>query len=305
MRIRTWGHMSGLMAIALFCAGADTLYLKDGTALDGKVSKINDHCVAVRSGNGEIVYPNEQVDRIEQNDKKGTLDLAYDNPAALRHEEELDRATGLNTEQRERIIALVDRLAREDSNERNQAINELVGLQRQMDVYRFLRESRHGFGARVMRGVLEVMLAINAAETKEIVYDSLFDKVPGIRAAALELLGKHKELTSIDSVARGLVDADADVQIAAAHALAELGAGRATPALVATLSNTNPRVRNAGKSALARIWSTPESPVQFETPEEWERFWGEVSARAGAPIALASLEPLFVLAEGDYVLVHE
>lgn len=305
MSVRHILGMCGTVAVALCYAAADTVHLKDGLALDGTVSKVNDNCVAVRSGNGQIVYQNDEIDRIEKNDKKGSLDLAAVNPAALRHEQALEQATGLTTEQRERIVALVDRLAREDAAERGSAVKELIALQRQMDVYRFLRESRQGFGARVLPGVLEVMLAINAPETKPIVYDSLFDKVPGIRAASLELLGKHKELASIDAVARGLVDADAGVQIAAAHALAELGAGRATPALIATLSSANPRVRNAGKAALGRIWSTPSAPVAFDTADEWGRFWDEVGARAGAPIELASLEPLFVQPEGTYVLVHE
>jgi len=305
MNIRQSMGVCGMLAFALWCAAADTVYLKDGLTVDGTVSRVNDNCVAIQSGNGQIVYQNDEVDRIEKNDKKGALDLAAVNPAALRHEQALEQTTGLKAEQRERVVALVDRLAREEATERNQAIKELIALQQQMNVYRFLRESRQGFGARVLPGVLEVMLAINAAETKEIVYEGLVDKAPSIRAASLELLGKHKELASTDAVARGLVDTDADVQIAAAHALAELGAGRATPALIATLSSTNPRVRNASNSALARIWSTPESPVRFETSEEWERFWGEVGARAGAPIELASLEPLFAQAEGTYVLVHE
>lgn len=146
--------------------------------------------------------------------EKGTLDLATTNPAALRHEQELEKSTGLSAEQREKIIAIVDRLAREDAAERGQAVKELIALNQQVDVYRFLKESRQGFGARVMPGVLEVMLALNKGETKAIVLDCLNDKTPPIRAAALELLGEHKELASLETVARGLVDSEDEVQIA-------------------------------------------------------------------------------------------
>lgn len=293
------------VAIAPAVVTADTLHLKDGTTLDGVVTRINDNCIAIQSGNGQIIYQNDEFDRIEENDKKGTLDLARQNPAALRHEQALEKATGLKAEQRNKLIALVDRLAREDMNERNEAIKELVALNQQIDVYRFLKESRQGFGARVLPGVFEVMLTLNKAETKTILYDNLDNMVPGIRAAVLELLGKHRELASLETVARGLVDEQDEVRIAACHALAELGDGRATPALISVLSSPNPRVKNAGNAALSRIWSKEDKPVQFETAAQWEALWKESNAQVGKPIELASLKPLFVLPEGSYVIVHE
>ncbi len=295
-----------VMAIAPALVIADTLHLKDGTALDGAVVKLNDNCMAIRSGNGEIVYSNEEIDRVEKNEKKGALDLATTNPAALRHEQELQKATGLSAEQREKIVAIVDRLAREDEAEHSQAVKELIALDQQIGVFRFLKESRQGFGARVMPGVLEVMLALNKDETKPIVLDCLNDKSPPVRAAALELLGKHKELASLETVARGLVDSEDDVQIASAHALAALADKRATPALIASLANANPRVRNAALAALGRVWSTAEAQVKFETADEWTKFWTESSGEAGKPIELASLEPLYVMPEGtNYIIVHE
>lgn len=295
-----------VMAIAPALAIADTLHLKDGTSIDGTVVKINDNCMAIRSGNGEIIYANDEIDRVEKNEKKGALDLAVTNPAALRHEQELEKATGLQAEQREKIIAIVDRLASEDAAERSQAVKELIALNQQVDMYRFLKESRQGFGARVLPGVLEVMLALNKGETKPIVLDCLNDKSPPVRAAALELLGTHKELASLETVARGLVDSEDEVKIASAHALAALADKRATPALIASLGNANPRVRNAALAALSRMWGTVEAPVKFETADEWTKFWNESSAQAGKPIELAALEPLYVMPEGtNYVIVHE
>lgn len=290
---------------AVTMAAADTVHLKNGITVDGTVVKINDNCMAVKSGNGQIIYQNDEIDRVEENDKKGALDLAKVNPLALRIEQEMEKSTGLTAAQRERVISIIDRFAREDSNERNQAIKELIALQQQFDVYRFLRESRQSYGARVFPGVLEVMLAINKAETKPIIYENLEDKTPVNRAAALELLGKHRELASVEMVGRGILDADPEVQLAAIHALAEIGDARATPALIETLSNTNPRIRNAGNTALRRIWDTPQTPAKFETEDEWKKLWSEASARVSKPIELASLQPLYVLQEGEYVLTHE
>ncbi|NUM54384.1 MAG: HEAT repeat domain-containing protein [Candidatus Hydrogenedentes bacterium] len=302
---KTIGPMAAIW-LGVLAAQSDTLYLRDGSTLDGTVSRINDNCIAIQSGNGRIVYQNDEIDRIEKNEKKGTLDLARVNPTALRHEQELEKATGLKAEQREKLVALIDRLGREDVNERNQAIKELVALNQQLDVFRFLKESRQGFGARVLPGVYEVMLALNKSETKAILYDSIDDKAAPVRAAVLELLGKHRELASVETVARGLVDGEAEVQIAAIHALAEMGEERATPALIPALSSANPRVKNAGKAALSRIWSKPDKPIQFETVDDWTKFWNESSATVGKPIELASLQPLYVMPEGThYVIVHE
>ena len=81
---------------------------------------------------------------------------------------------------------------------------------------------------------------------------------------------------------------------------------RATPALIASLANANPRVRNAALAALGRVWSTAEAQVKFETADEWTKFWTESSGEAGKPIELASLEPLYVMPEGtNYIIVHE
>lgn len=294
-------------AILLVAApgGADTLYLKDGTAIDGIVTAINDNCMSIRSGNGEILYQTDEVERIEKNDKKGVLDLAVFNPAALRHEQALAAATGLNAAQREKVIAIVDRLALEDATERNQAMKELIALRQQFDVYRFSRESRQGFGARVLPGVLEAMLAMNKSETKGIILEYLEDKTPVNRAAAIALLGKHKDIAPLEMIARGAVDADLEVRITTIHALAEIADRRVTPVLIGTLADSNLRVRNAAKAALGRIWSRPESTVEFETVDEWNTFWAESKTQVGKPVELAALRPLYIQPEGVYVITHE
>ncbi|HRK33098.1 MAG TPA: HEAT repeat domain-containing protein [Candidatus Hydrogenedentes bacterium] len=305
--METKWKLGGFIAAALLAtsAPADTVVLKSGISVDGVVSKVNDNCIAVESGNGRIVYQNDEIESIEKNDKKGTLDLARVNPAALRHEQELEKQTGLNAEQREKVIAVVDKLAAEEANERNLAIKQLIGMQQQFDVYRFLKESRQGFGARVMPGVLEVMLALNKSETKPIILDMLTNQVPGLRAAALQLLGQHKELASTETIARGVADADIDVQIAAINALAQSGDRRATPVLLSALAQNSPRLQNASKTALGRLWSQEDKAVSFDTLEAWNAFWAENSATVAKGIELASLEPLFILPPNTYVLVHE
>lgn len=306
MRARARNFYIGFaLLLTAVTSRADTLHLADGASIDGTVRKVNDNCVAIASGNGEIVYQLSEIARIEKNDKKGTLDLAVEHPAAIRHEQELERRTGLKAEQRERVLALVDRLAAEDTNERNQAMRQLVALQQKFDVFRFLKESRMGFGARVLPGVLEVMLALNRAESKPIIIETLGNPVPLLRAATLELAGRAKGVIGAETVARGLADVDLDVRIAAAKALADLQAKEATPALIALLSDTQARMRNAARASLSRLWSRSDAVVQYETPEEWTTFWETSRGAVGKPIELSSLDPLHVQAPETYVLVHE
>lgn len=295
------------IAVSMFGAGAnaDTLFVKNGPALDGKVVRINEHAVALESGNGRIVFQNDEIDRIEKNEKKGTYDYSAFHPIALEHERELEKRTGLTARQREEILGLVDRLAQEDSLERKNVIKQLVSMQQKVDVYRFLNESRGGFGARLLPGVLEVMVQIDKTATKPIVLDCTTDKVAGNRAAAIAIIGRVREYGSLETIARGLVDEDVEVRVTAAAALAEARDKRATPALLEGLADTNQRVVNACMAALSRLWSTDEAQVEYKTADEWAAFWKERASGVSAPIQTAALKPLFVTEPGTYVIAHE
>jgi sRNA-binding regulator protein Hfq len=296
--------VSAVCAMGLL-AHADTLYVKNGPALDGKVVRLNDHAVALESGNGRMVFQNHEIERIEKNEKKGTLDYSAANPIALEHERQLEKRTGLTAKQREEIIALVDQLAKEDSEERKLVVKRLVTLQQKIDVFRFLNESRGGFGARLLPGVLEVMTQIDKSATKPIVLECATDKVAGIRAAAITLMGKVQGYGSVEMIARGLVDEDVDVRVAAAAALADVRDKRATPALIAGMSDNNQRVVNVCKASLSRLWSTENAVVQYETAAEWAAFWQERAPGVSKPIQTAALQPLSVTEPGSYVIVHE
>ena len=295
----------GLALIAVSNAIADTVHFSDGTSLDGKVTQVNENCIAVESGSGRMLFQVGRVERIEKNDKAGTIDLGKTSPRQLEFERELKEKTGLTAEQREQVVRVVDKLASEDSNERDAAIKRLVAMQKEVDVFTFLTNTQQSYGARVLPGVLEVMMAIDREKAKPIVRTCATDAVPGNRAAALQIMGSAHDVASLETMARGLVDVDDSVRVAAAAALAMAGSKRATPALLEGLGGIDKRVVNACTAALTKLWSTKDTAVQFDSAEGWKQFWAEHAGEVADPIAMAGLEPLFEPEPDTYVIVHE
>jgi len=302
-------HVSAAILVAIILAIpmaiADTVYFPDGTTLDGKVSYPNPNCIAVESGSGTMVFQADRVERVEKNDKTGTIDLGKTSPWTLKIEKEMREKTGMSAEQREEIVRIIDRLASEDSNERALSIHRLMAMQQEVDVFNFLVMTMASYGARTKPGVLEVLMSLNRQKAIPIVRDCATDQVASNRAAALKIMGDAKDVASLETIARGMVDVDESVRVAAASALAASGSKRATPLLLEGLANLDKRVVNACNAALSALWSTENELVQFDSADGWKQFWAERSAGISQPILMAELEPLFVPEPGQYVLVHE
>lgn len=293
------------LALVTLTAHADTVHFSDGTTVDGVVTQPNENCIAIESGGGRMVVQVNQVERIEKNDKTGTINLSKTNPWTIKFEQEMREKTGMTQEQREEIVKIIDRLASEDANEKALSIKRLVTMQREVDVFKFLVNTLSSYGARTKPSVLEVLMAIKRDEAIPIVRSCATDQVASNRAAALKIMGEAKDVASLETIARGMVDVDESVRVAAAAALAASGSKRATPLLIDGLGNLDQRVVNACMMALSSLWSTEDAPVKFDAPDEWKAFWAERESSIAEPIRMAQLEPLFVPEPGQYVLVHE
>ncbi len=300
-------RLCALLAMALFgaVAMADTVYLKTGVSYDGKVTVRNENSIAVEGGGGSIVLQNDEVDRIEKNDKTSAKDVSKFNPHAIQHEKMMEEKTGLTTEQREQVVAIIDLFRGEDEAERSAAIKKLVGMQKEVDIFHFLEVTLSSYGARLLPGVLASLSTIDRRRAEPIIRDKATDPVPQNRAAALEALGGLGDKASVDYVARGLVDEEVVVKTRAAVALAELNDRAISPALIEGLKDNDPRVRIACSRALAKLWSTESEPVQFEKFEEWQQYWEGQKQQVASPIELAQLQPLFVSDGESYVIPHE
>jgi hypothetical protein len=294
------------LAVAIAAtASADTVYFPDGTVVDGVVTHPNPNCIQIESGGGRMLIQANRIERIEENDKTGMIDLSKTSPWTVKIEEAMREKTGMTQEQREEIVRIIDRLASEDLNERAASIRRLVAMQQEVDVFAFLENTMSSYGARTKPGVLDVLMTLNREEAIPIVRSCATDQVASNRAAALKIMGEAKDVASLETIARGMVDMEDSVRVAAATALAATGSKRATPALIEGLLSLDQRVVNACMVALSALWSTEDAAVQFDSPDGWQEFWAEREARIAEPIRMAQLEPLYVPEPGQYDSVHE
>jgi hypothetical protein len=294
-----------LIAAFAVAASADTVYFPDGTAVDGVVTQPNPNCVQIESGGGKMLVQANRIERIERNDKTGTIDLSKTSPWTLKIEKEMREKTGMTQEQREEIVRIIDRLASEDSNDRIVSIRRLVAMQQEVDVFAFLENTMSSYGARTKPGVLDVLMTLNREKAIPIVRSCATDQVASNRAAALKIMGEARDIASLDTIARGMVDVEDSVRVAAATALAATGSKRATPALIEGLDSLDQRVVNACSVALSALWNTEDAAVQFDSSDGWREFWSKKEAGIAEPIRTAQLEPLYVPEPGQYDLVHE
>src|SRR5690606_1229603 len=97
--------------------------------------------------------------------------------------------------------------------------------------------------------------------------------------------------SAIDLIARGLVDHQHPVKIAASYALAALGAKQATPALIELLPHADQRVSNAARESLLILWAEETGDTRPATVAEWKALWDRQTTTE-TPFDLAKLEPL-------------
>lgn len=88
----------GLVAIVLACvvaasAYADTIRFKDGSTLEGVVTRPNNNAVAIEVGGGRMVFPATEVESVETNDKQGSYSV--NEIRARHHNDMMQEQTGL------------------------------------------------------------------------------------------------------------------------------------------------------------------------------------------------------------------
>ena len=289
-------HLIPILALAAlvapYAALGDTLYLKSGVRIDGKVAKQQDDKIVLDVGGRRTVYRASEVLRVEENDKTGGFDKEKLKAQALQRAQELYQKTGLTAEQRSKVRALMAYLQSPDPAVATEARNKLVAMGKQVDLIKYFEYHVPSLSPRFMAGVLEVVFALDKKRAMGMLKEQVENPDAATRAKALELMGQAKKLADPALIARGLVDYAYEPRQAAALALGLLEEKRATPALIANLSAPDARVQNACRRALQRIWSTPENVVNFGTAEEWGQFWQQHSAEVSPPFTVSSLKPL-------------
>jgi hypothetical protein len=290
-----FGAFSMILCVCALCvpsAGADTVTMNNGTRIDGQVQeKPGGRMVVIVDGRSIELRP-EEVAQVEKNEKTGGLDqAALEARRAERDRRHLEE-TGLTLEQRMEVMELMRNLQSSDSKLKERSREALLAKGKELDLFQFFELYVRGLSPRFIPAVLEVLCTFDAPRAIPLVREHCLHVDANTRITAITLLSKEQDYNSVELIARGLLDHEPDVQIAASNALAALRARETTPILLDNLQSADARVRYVSRHALARIWSEPDAPVDFETHEEWAAFWASEAKAVDNPITTAGLEPL-------------
>jgi hypothetical protein len=304
MSVNRWGWLVvAVTGVIVPRVWADTVYFKDGSALDGVITFPDANTVVVLSGPARMTFPASEVARVEKNDKKGDF-KSISVIKGKQHEDALFQRTGLTAPQRDAVRAAVDPLWSPDEAQRSAARKKLVAMSKDMPVFQYIESFLPYSKPLLAPELMKALVEIDPQRAKNVVGGYVQDVAPGNRASALQLIASYKKDEDLDTIARGLVDPDSSVRVAAAHAVAEAGAKRATPALIEALKSPDLKVQNAVRAALKGVWSSENMQVDLKTPEEWRTFWAGKAGNIKDPLEPKDLTPLVTQEELSNATSH-
>lgn len=283
-------------------AAGDTITLPDGSTMDGVVKEINANCVALTVGDNTMEFQRSEITSFEKNEKHGDPSKPLVLPSVQKWQDKLNEDTGLAAEQRERVVALVDALYKaREIDERQRAEKDLIALNKTFNAAKFIKASLDGRSTMARRMAnLDALTVLEPATTIPYLEKGLTNPYPAMRSLCIRLYTNvlHSQSDKLDRgaltyLARGILDFDSDVQVAAGTALAKFGQKPVTPVLVAKLDDPDTRVRNIVNEALTHIWEVnnvatpPEERTSF-----WQNYWRMNGAGVKDPLDPAKLQPL-------------
>jgi len=288
--------VAGLAIALCTTAAADTLYLKTGVAVHGKVTDKGNGVFELEAGGRKVMYRAKDVVSVEKNDKTGVRSWDEVEAKVESRLEKMERLTGLTLEQRTRVDRLVADLATASPAQMQQIRETFIQLHQDWGLAKYFKWT---FGFSKPPWLLVAMVWIEPGEAIPILQEAAENPYFETRARAIELLGRLGHRDSAPLVARGLMDHTFDVKLAAIYALGNLNSRAATPALIEMIGQPDIKLANAAREALAAIWQTELGDLKPRTVSEWQDF---VAPRGGNEgISLANLEPL-ILPEFEMVM---
>ena len=270
-----------------FAATADTLYLKTGITVHGKVTDRGNGVVELETGGRTVLYRSKDVVSVEKNSKTGVRTSEEIETRVEIRLAEMERLTGLTLEQRNRVDRLIGELATSSPSQVQKIRDTFVQLHSDWGLTQYFKWT---FRYSKPPWLLVAMVWVSPGEAIPILQEAAENPFFETRARAIELLGRlgHRESTSL--IARGLVDHKFDVKLAAVYALGNLGSTAATPALVEMIGQPDIKLSNASRESLAAIWQGEVGEDPPQTVTEWNTFLEGKSL--GSSISLTNLEPL-------------
>jgi len=286
--------LSALVAAALAAAPVfgDTLHLSSGISLNGVVSKNADGTFTLTVDGRKSLYRADEVVTHEKNELTGLEYKERSREIAEQAEKELNDSSGLTAEQRGAVDKLIRAMNASDATAKRKAIADLVTYGQKTNILKYLLATLPSLTPQTYPSALEAFCTLAPKGTAQIALaEAATHLAVDVRAKALRLMGATGQPEAADYLARGLVDPDTEVRLAAAAALGVLGSKRATPALIASLVNNPQVVQGVVHQSLTQIWSDSTVPEKSD-PAAWEQFWSGNKSGIGSPLSLESLEPL-------------
>lgn len=273
-------------------AEGDTVVLKSGVRIDGEILFQDENTVRIRIGERERTYPAANVIRIDENEKTGRFDPQAVIVRAEKRAAEMLRETGLTAAQRREVKDLMASLQSTDKDTHEDAKRALLKFHINAPLHKYFAWWLPSLSPRFVPGVLEILGEINPDRAAQIARAHITDLDPRSRAMALTVLGANAAPDLIKLLARGMVDPELEVRIAAARALGKAGAKEATPLLIESIGTQNPYLTNVANDALRVIWSTEFEHIEFESQTEWQDFWKEHQLEVESPLMRVAMTPL-------------
>lgn len=273
-------------------AEADTIILKNGVNIEGKVLFQDENVVRVSVGDRERTYAADSVAKVEENEKTGHFDPEAAIARAQQKMAELERVTGLTAAQRKEVKELMWLLQSTDEDVHHDAKNDLLAFHNRVPLHQYFAWWLPGLSPRFVPGVLEILGEIDPERAAQVAPSHVTDLDPISRAMALTVLGKTGGPEHVKLLARGMVDPTLEVRIAAARALGVARVKEATPMLIEGVGAPDPHLVNVARVALREIWSTENELINYETQSEWQELWEQKKRTVENPLVQVAMLPL-------------
>lgn len=292
MMIRRYGLLVALAAVLALPGGADTIHLLNGTNIDGVVTRTENGRVFVSIGEQSLSFAQDEIANVEKNDKTGVISHEQLAAAAQRFEAELDQSSGVSSELRNKAAETLPKLASPDSEESDAARLTFLDMAKSGDVFGYFEWALPTMLPYYIPAVLALMSELNPEAALPYIRSQCAGIHPPCRAGAIRLLCQLQDKESLALIARGLVDEDFKVRLAACYGLRSLNDKRVTPALIQILANADPGLQNTAQETLAALWPAPSPDKAIEGVDAWRALWAQQAPSIPAPITLDALEPL-------------
>jgi len=285
--------MGGCFALLLAAAASgDTLQLKSGIQVDGKIVSQGADTVTVNAGGNTVLYRANEILRIEPNERTGELNLEQLQQEVAEYQRKIQAETGLDVRQHGEIQQLLEKAQSTDESISGPAKERLVEMGKTMPLFKYLEHFLPEYSPRLVPPVLEVMFRIDALRARPILRAHCTDADARSRGTALEFSGQAKDPDAAELVARGLLDYDYYVLCAAAAAAGGLKLQGAAPLLIARLDDSVDPLVLACEKALTQIWGQERPPAQQDRKAFWASVWQSNASAVPVHYEAATLQPL-------------